>query len=146
MASVGYHLVVDRGDFNKSIKQSIHKKGWMFYTISTGVSRYTWKMCRDLSSVINRKRRLLIPNRKKRTISRRIYEKGITDNIWWIKSGAWKNSKKNGSGYIKKFRGTLQLNRGEKVNRCPVFIRNPVEWRVKVIWIIWLFHVCQKIF
>lgn len=27
MASVGYHLVVDRGDFNKSIKQSIHKKG-----------------------------------------------------------------------------------------------------------------------
>lgn len=28
---------------------------------------------------------------------------------------------------LKKFRGTLQLNRGEKVNRCPVFIRNPVE-------------------
>ena len=28
---------------------------------------------------------------------------------------------------ILKIRGTLQLNRGEKVNRCPVFIRNPVE-------------------
>lgn len=38
-----------------------------------------------------------------------------------------KKFEKNGSGYIKKFRGTLQLNRGEKVNRCPVLIRNPVE-------------------